>query len=343
MKEPYKHIQSAHCENGVTVTLLKAQGFEFMSEPLAFGIGSGLFYIHIPLIKFNNGPAVSFRTMPGRIFKQTCKFLNIPYKTKRFRNPAKAQDFLDGLLSKNIITGCQTSVFYLSYLPVEYRFHFNAHNIVVYGKENDKYLISDTVMENPTEISSEELNKARFAKGMYAPRGHLYYIEESVVPDVQTVKSAIIKGIRRNVRDMLYIPGSVGGVTGIKYTAQKIRKWRQRLGERKAGQYLGQIVRMQEEIGTGGGGFRYIYAAFLQEAESYFEKGIFNETSEDFTKAGNLWRDAASKMAGVYRGKNTSQAYFNEIADLLEEIFNLEKSAFKKLSATAKQIKQNRF
>jgi hypothetical protein len=26
------------------------------------------------------------------------------------------------------------------------------------------------------------------------------------------------------------------------------------------------IVRMQEEIGTGGGGFRFIYAAFLQEA-----------------------------------------------------------------------------
>jgi len=28
---------------------------------------------------------------------------------------------------------------------------------------------------------------------------------------------------------------------------------------------------MQEEIGTGGAGFRYIYAAFLQEAADFLE------------------------------------------------------------------------
>ena len=47
----FTHIQTAHCENGVTVGLLNKQGLEFMNEPLALGIGSGLFYIHIPLLK----------------------------------------------------------------------------------------------------------------------------------------------------------------------------------------------------------------------------------------------------------------------------------------------------
>ena len=51
----YNHIQSAHCENGVTTGLLKHHGVEFMTEPLAFGLGSGLFYIHIPFFKINNG------------------------------------------------------------------------------------------------------------------------------------------------------------------------------------------------------------------------------------------------------------------------------------------------
>ena len=37
-------------------------------------------------------------------------------------------------------------------------------------------------------------------------------------------------------------------------------------GRVTGGHFLGNIVRMQEEIGTGGGGFRFMYAAFLQEA-----------------------------------------------------------------------------
>lgn len=64
----FKHLQAAHCENGVTTNLLKHCGFDFMTEPLAFGMGSGLFYIHIPFITFSNGPAISFRTLPGKIF-----------------------------------------------------------------------------------------------------------------------------------------------------------------------------------------------------------------------------------------------------------------------------------
>jgi hypothetical protein len=39
-----------------------------------------------------------------------------------------------------------------------------------------------------------------------------------------------------------------------------------RKGTKVTNHYLGQLIRMQEEIGTGGGGFRFIYGAFLQEA-----------------------------------------------------------------------------
>ena len=64
MQIPFKHIQSAHCENGVTTNLLRHTGINKINEPLAFGIGSGLFFIYIPFLKINNGPAFSYRTMP---------------------------------------------------------------------------------------------------------------------------------------------------------------------------------------------------------------------------------------------------------------------------------------
>ena len=69
---------------------------------------------------------------------------------------------------------------------------------------------------------------------------------------------------------MLRIPGPIAGIRGIRFTATKISQWRDKLGPQKAGSWLAQLVRMQEEIGTGGGGFRFIYAAFLQEAYAYY-------------------------------------------------------------------------
>ena len=66
MELNFQHIQAAHCENGVTTNLLKHAGMHQITEPLAFGIGAGIFYIHIPFLKISGGPAISFRTMPGQ-------------------------------------------------------------------------------------------------------------------------------------------------------------------------------------------------------------------------------------------------------------------------------------
>ena len=74
----FNHLQAAHCENGVTMSLLKNIVVTQITEPLAFGIGAGLFFVYIPIIKINNGPVIAFRTLPGHIFNRTCKALDIP-------------------------------------------------------------------------------------------------------------------------------------------------------------------------------------------------------------------------------------------------------------------------
>ncbi len=331
MKADFNHLQAAHCENGVTTNLLRHAGVNQITEPLAFGIGSGLFYIYIPFLKINNGPAIAFRNMPGLIFKRTCKALSIPVVRKKFNSPEKAKQFLEEQLKANQPVGCQVGVYYLSYFPKEYRFHFNAHNIIVYGKENDNYLISDPVMENVTSLSSYELERVRFAKGALAPKGQIYYPKEKVSITEEQIRHAIKKGIRKNAIHMLKIPGSIAGVKGIKYTADKIKTWKDKLGLHKAGLYLAQLVRMQEEIGTGGGGFRFIYAAFLQEAYSYHKNETLLETSKLFTQSGDLWRTAAIQAAGIYKGRLSAQADFNTMADHLYKIGDIEKEAFTSL------------
>jgi hypothetical protein len=332
MKLDFQHTQAAHCENGVTTSLLRHHGVNQITEPLAFGIGSGLFFIYIPFMKVNNGPAIAFRTQPGLIFKRTCKALDIPVERKKFRSPEEAEKVLMDCLKAGQPAGCQVGVYYLTYFPKEYRFHFNAHNLIVFGKEDDQYLISDPVMEMATSLSSYELQRVRFAKGAFAPRGQLYYPREKRQVTDDQMRKAIRSGIKNNIWYMLRVPGNIIGIRGIRYTAKKIRGWRDRLGLEKAGSYLAQLVRMQEEIGTGGGGFRFIYGAFLQEAYAYQPVDDLLEISDRFTKSGDIWRSAAVQAAGIYKGRIGSQADFNLMSDYLNESADIEKAAFVALS-----------
>jgi hypothetical protein len=223
-------------------------------------------------------------------------------------------------------------VYYLPYFPKEYRFHFNAHNLIVYGKDNGRYLVSDPIMENPTSLSDYELERVRFARGVLSPRGQLYYPVAGKPVTDELIRKGIRKGITRNIRAMLHIPGPIAGVSGIRYTGRRIRKWRDKLGLKQAGLYLAQLVRMQEEIGTGGGGFRYIYAAFLQEAYAYCPQDDLMEISAAFTRSGDMWRNAAVQAAGIYKGRLGSQADFDQMGDYLLEIAELEKQSFTALS-----------
>lgn len=332
MNKEFHHLQAAHCENGVTTNLLRGAGVAKLTEPLSFGIGSGLFFIYIPLLKINNGPAIAFRTQPGLIFKRTCKSLNIPVVRKKFSSQDAAEKFLQKCLQQNQPVGCQVGVYYLTYFPKEYRFHFNAHNVIVYGRKDDQYLISDPVMEDVTTLSRYELARVRFAKGPLAPKGQIYYPASEVSVTDDQIRKAIKTGIKKNVQDMLHIPGPIAGVDGIKFTGTKIKKWKDKLGPEKAGLYLAQLVRMQEEIGTGGGGFRFIYGAFLEQAFTFYPLDELISVSKKITEAGDLWRKAAVQASGIYKGRLGSQADFDVMGDFLITISEIERGAFTDLS-----------
>lgn len=327
MKINFTHHQSAHCENGVVSNLLKHKGYN-ISEPLVFGIGSGLFFVYIPFLKVNHAPAISFRPMPGIIFKRFAKRTNIKIKRYKFKNKKNAQTTLDNELAKKNPVGLQVGVYNLTYLPDEYRFHFNAHNMVVYGKENNTYLISDPVMEKVTTLTDKELEKVRFAKGAFAPKGHLYFPVK--YPKDLTLKKAIKTGIKSTCKVML-APVPIVGVNGMRTVAKLIKKWPVKHGIKKANHYLGQIVRMQEEIGTGGGGFRFIYGAFLQEAADILQNPELKKLSKEITEIGDNWRDFALNASRIYKNRSSETDAYNKIANQLNEIASKEKSFYKKL------------
>ncbi|MBP92739.1 Butirosin biosynthesis protein H, N-terminal [Bizionia echini] len=332
MEINFTHHQTAHCENGVISNLMKHHGFQ-ISEPLAFGIGSGLLYCYIPFLKVNHAPALTYRAMPGFIFKRFAKRVGIEIKREKFKNPQVAKERLDTNLENNNPVGLQVGVYNLVYFPDEYRFHFNAHNLIVYGKEQDRYLISDPVMETVTTLTEKELEKVRFAKGPFAPKGHMYY--PISFPEKLDIEKAIIKGIKHTCRDML-APMPVLGVKGIRHVAKLIRKWPKKKGVKVANHYLGQVVRMQEEIGTGGGGFRYIFAAFLQEASGILNNPKLADLSKEMTDIGDLWRDFALDASRIYKNRSAKEDAYNNVASQLETLAEKEEAFFKKLKKAIK-------
>ncbi len=333
MKIEFDHRMSSHCENGVTRNLLKHQGVD-ISEAMVFGIGAGMFFAYLPFIKLHGMPVFSFRPMPGHIFNTATKNLGIKVHSQKFRSPAKAMAKLDANLVKGIPTGMVVGVYHLSYFPPQYRFHFNAHNIVGIGKEDGKYLISDPIMEDIESLTYEELVRVRFAKGTGSPKGKMYGIECN--KGLTDLNSAIIKGIKKNVTQMLYYKGIVG-VDGINYLSKKIRKWPKKYGDKKAERFLGQIVRMQEEIGTGGAGFRFLYASFLQEAAQKLESTKLDSLSSDMTQIGDLWREFAINASRIYKNRSGDIGY-HDVADRLYDLGQREKVLFTELKKTVKKL-----
>lgn len=328
MKINFVHRQSAHCESGVTSNLLHHYGLT-CTEAMAFGIGAGLFFAYFPFIKLNKLPLISYRSAPGGIFKRITRELGVEKKIQQFRDPEKAMDALDELLAQGIPAGCQTGGYWLPYYPEIWRFHFNMHNLVVIGKERDTYIISDPVIDESVTCPRKDLMKSRFSQGTMAPKGKMYYLTH--VPDKVDLSRPIIRGIKAVCNVMVKVPIPLIGVRGIRFMAGQIEKWPQKKGEREAILYLGQVIRMQEEIGTGGGGFRFMFAAFLQEAAELLKDKRLLTFSGKMTQIGDRWRDFAVSGARNCKGRATEKDSYRAMADILRECADKEEEMYRDL------------
>ncbi|MCF6330676.1 MAG: BtrH N-terminal domain-containing protein [Sulfurimonas sp.] len=322
----FEHTHSAHCESGVMSSMLKHYGLN-LSEPMVFGLCNALTFAYLPFVKIGGMPLIAYRSLPKSIIKNIQKKLKVKMKLETFSSKEKGQNRLDELLEQGKIVGVQSSVYWLPYFPQEMRFHFNAHNLVVFAKEENEYLISDPVFENSVRCDKAALTKARFAKGIMAPKGLLYYPVD--IPKNINLKPIIANSIKKTAKSMLKTPVPIAGLKGIKYLAKSILKLEKK-DKRYAKLYLGHIVRMQEEIGTGGAGFRYIYASFLQESSVLFDDDeVLKESSKLMLEVGDKWREFALMIAKSIKSKNDIN--FKAISDKLLEVCEEESKVYKKM------------
>ncbi|HQQ73768.1 MAG TPA: BtrH N-terminal domain-containing protein [Pseudomonadales bacterium] len=326
----FTHQQSAHCESGVMSSLLTHHGLP-MSEPMAFGLSAALSFALIPFVKLSGLPLIAYRMPPRAIIKGLQKSTGLKMQFQTFRDASRGMDALDAMLDQGRVVGLQTSVFWLPYFPEGMRFHFNAHNLMVYGREGDDYLISDPVFETPMRCDRASLMKARFAKGALAAKGLMYFPE--YVPATIDYKKQIPLAIGRNIKIMIKAPFPFIGIRGIRRMGQQLIKLERDAAQREhyLPLYLGHIVRMQEEIGTGGAGFRFIYAAFLRESSKLLDSVPLKEAATAMTEAGDHWRLFALRASKMCKGREKMDAAL--LNDILNGCADREVLAWKQLES----------
>jgi hypothetical protein len=163
------------------------------------------------------------------------------------------------------------------------------------------------------------MTKARFAKGALQAKGLMYY-PTHVARDID-FKKLIPGAIHANYKYMMQPVFPMIGIKGIRYLGRKIVELDKRADkDRYLPLYLTHIVRMQEEIGSGGAGFRFLYASFLQEAAQLMGDERLALASKQLTDAGDEWRRFALRATKMVRGRepmnlSALSAALNDIAD----------------------------
>jgi hypothetical protein len=111
-----------------------------------------------------------------------------------------------------------------------------------------------------------------------------------------------------------------------------MRKWENKLGPEKAAYYLGQVLRMLEEVGTAGAGFRFIYGAFLEEAGDILKQEWLREMAIEMGENANKWREFSYYGSRNCKKRGKADQSYDFLADMLLECADREEKIFSKLA-----------
>lgn len=335
MIENYPNQRRMHCETGVLVNMLQYHGLE-ISEPMAFGIGGGLYFMYFSWFKVEDFVLLVLRTKPATILRHFSSRMHLDYHEVSFGNDkAKAQKALDDLIDQGVPVGLTVNMKGLKYLnDLGAILDFNGHNLTVIGKENGQYIIADVDHQLPNDdyvyLDETRMQAVRFMPGPSAPHGRLYYF--GVLPkdfsDKTLMKQAIVKGIKETYRNMMNIPMPFFGCRGFHYLAKDMRKWEGKFSQEYVDHVLYWYYKFVEMTGTGGAGYRYIYADFLKESADIFQSEVLADCSQFMRGSADSLRRFS---VGCNRYMNRSGVTLNELADAIDEAGNCEQKTFTKL------------
>jgi hypothetical protein len=301
---PYAHQIGSHCESGSMRNVLNHAGVA-ISEPMVFGLGSGVSFYYLFFVKGPSGlPMVALRLPPGSIVKNITKNLGCRFFQKSYRSQDEGLLEIDRRLAENRPVALSVDMFYMKYLPSFLHIHAPFHFIVVMGRNGDKYIVSDPYHATVGELHIDDLKAAWQTDAPMAKNNFLFCLDEqnpSPHPDLRKIARA---AILRTCKGMILPPVVnklvfFAGIEGMRTFANKIPTWPDTYeGVRLREGILFNAVTFEDQ-GTGGGAFRLMYGAFLQEVAAMFDSAALRKSADDLIAHGHRWKDVSRQFIRV--------------------------------------------
>lgn len=352
----YNHRVASHCESGSVRNLMAHGGME-VSEPMVFGIGSGPTFYYLFFAKGPSGlPLVGIRMQPGKIIKNFGKLCNVEMSSRQYRNTGEALTAANELIDRGVPFAISVDMFYMKYLPSFLHVHAPFHFVIVVGRDGDTYHISDPYFDDIARLDVEDLKLGWETHAPLSRDNSLFRVES--IPKEVDWKAASKKAILATCKNMLLPPVLKNllwfvGVQGMRAYSKKLRAWPREYSGVKLREGILMSAVAFEDQGTGGGAFRLMYGAFLQEVADLFGSERMGELAGKMIDHGRSWRDTSRLMikAGKtipmrdedfpdWYAENASSLdeSLAEIGDRFSKAADFEERFFKDLRETARGL-----
>ena len=282
------HNPGKHCASTVLSDLTYFYGLNF-SEPFCFGLGSGLgvFYLEGEIFSPTRMLMTRAQDLEGNFFRA----LGIDFEWKKEPEPEKGWEKVRQYLDQQIPVLVHADIYHLDHY--QSKTHFPGHVVCLWGYDPDKntVFLADTGWEGLIELPLDSLQKARYSKvPFFALEGDYFPV---ILPEKINNFEPRIKNALLLQADLLLEFGEMGGfawsgVEALKRISQQITSWKDASDSKWCFRWAYQII---EKRGTGGGGFRKLYAQFLREAGEFLPE--LKELAGEMEEIAKLWSELA--------------------------------------------------
>lgn len=312
-----------HCETTALGVLLRHEGLD-LSEPMLFGLGSGLSFIYWDS-KAMGFPFLGGRVKPFELTRNLATLLGLQLVVGETTSPRKAWQNVAAPIDAGRPVGLQLDSYHLDYFST--KVHFGGHIVAMYGyDEQDAYLVDTEPQGGAVSTSLAGLAKARAERGPMTAKHRSFTI--AAPGRLTSPRDRIIPAIRICADAFLNPPIANLGHRGIEKTAKQVPKWQQRSDNPR--EDLQRAAALMERAGTGGALFRNLYRDFLAECAQLIESSHLRTGHSLYTEAATLWTHVAALIRAA--GESGDVEDLMQVGSILHELSRIERDAMRALS-----------
>ncbi|WP_059008857.1 BtrH N-terminal domain-containing protein [Streptomyces specialis] len=312
-----------HCETTALGVLLRHEGLD-LSEPMLFGLGSGLSFIYWDS-KNMGFPFLGGRVKPFELTRNLAAALGLELRVEETTSPRKAWQNVAAPLDAGRPVGLQLDSYHLDYFGT--KAHFGGHVVAMYGYDDQHAYLVDTAPQGGAVTTSlAALARARAERGPMTARHRSFTLTAPSGPP--SPRDRIIPAIKACADAFLNPPIVNLGHRGIEKTAQQVPKWLRRAADPR--EDLPRAAALMEKAGTGGALFRNLYRDFLAESARLIDSGHLRTGHRLYAEAAVLWTQVAELITTA--GETGDPEPLTRAGSLLHDLHRVEHDAMRALS-----------